>query len=137
MRYTLLHVDGSTVGYAHLTWEERPFNIPRRAVRAALYYLAAQPTLVSREVLAFLFWADSPETMARHWDPQIAAIYYDQIVNKGKHHLQAICTCATHLLDRVLVVLCDDRYCRPVDEHIKDMTPLVHTLENGHSSRAA
>ena len=47
--------------------------------------------------------------IARQWDPQIAAIYYDQMVNKGKHHLQAICTCATHLLDRILIVLRDDR----------------------------
>ena len=71
---------------------------------------------------------------ARLRDPQIAAIYYDQMVHKGKHHrnhtggghgihkyackpyhskgkhhTQAICTCATHVLDRVLVVLRDDR----------------------------
>jgi transposase len=46
---------------------------------------------------------------ARQRDPQIAALYYDQIVRKGKHHLQAICACATHLLDRVLVVLREDR----------------------------
>ena len=46
---------------------------------------------------------------ARKRDPQIAALYYDQMVHKGKHHLQAICTCATHLLDRVLVVLREDR----------------------------
>ncbi|HSD83348.1 MAG TPA: AAA family ATPase [Anaerolineae bacterium] len=53
------------LGTPRLTWEEQPINIPRRAVRAALYYLAAQPTPVSREALAFLFWADSPEAMAR------------------------------------------------------------------------
>jgi transposase len=47
--------------------------------------------------------------VARQWDPQIAAIYYDQMVNKGKHHNQAVCTCATHLLDRVLVVLREDK----------------------------
>ena len=35
---------------------------------------------------------------ARQWDPQIAAIYYDQMVHKGKHHVQAVCTCATHLV---------------------------------------
>ena len=46
---------------------------------------------------------------ARRYDPQIAAIYYDQVVNKGKHHLQAICTCATHVLDRVLTILREDR----------------------------
>jgi transposase len=46
---------------------------------------------------------------ARQWDPQIAAIYYDQMVSKGKHHTQAVCACATHLLDRVFTVLRDDR----------------------------
>jgi transposase len=47
--------------------------------------------------------------VARRWDPQIAAIYYTQIVERGKHHLQAVCACATHLLDRVYVVLKQDR----------------------------
>ncbi len=47
--------------------------------------------------------------VARQWDPQIAAIYYDQMVHKGKHHCQAVCACATHLLDRVRAVLRDDR----------------------------
>lgn len=47
--------------------------------------------------------------VARLYDPQIAAIYYDQMVKKGKHYLQAICACATHLLTRVYVVLRDDR----------------------------
>jgi transposase len=47
--------------------------------------------------------------VARLHDPQIAALYYDQMVNKGKHHNQAICACATHLLDRILVILQEDR----------------------------
>jgi len=47
--------------------------------------------------------------VARLWDPQIAAIYYDQMVHKGKHHTQAVCACATHLLDRILIVLREDR----------------------------
>lgn len=47
--------------------------------------------------------------VARQWDPQIAAIYWDQMVNKGNHHTQAVCACATHLLDRVRAVLRDDR----------------------------
>jgi len=45
--------------------------------------------------------------VARQWDPQVAAIYHDQMVRKGKHHNQAVCACATHLLDRVFVVLRD------------------------------
>jgi transposase len=47
--------------------------------------------------------------VARQRDPQMAAIYFDQMVNKGKHHTQAICACATHLLDRVLTILREDR----------------------------
>jgi len=60
--------------------------------------------------------------VARQWDPQIAAIYYDQMVRKGKHHVQAVCTCATHLLDRVFAVLRDGRpyQCRDVDGSVVD-----------------
>jgi transposase len=58
---------------------------------------------------------------ARQRDPQIAALYYDQMVRKGKHHLQAICACATHLLDRVLVVLREDR---PYELRDVDGTPV-------------
>jgi transposase len=47
--------------------------------------------------------------VARQWDPQIAAIYHDQMVHKGKHHTQAVCTCATHLLDRIRAVLREDK----------------------------
>jgi len=47
--------------------------------------------------------------VARLHDPQLAALYYDQMVNKGKHHRQAICACATHLLDRILLILREDR----------------------------
>jgi transposase len=59
---------------------------------------------------------------ARQRDPQIAALYYDQMVNKGKHHIQAICACATHLLDRVLVVLREGRAYQLQDV---DGTPLT------------
>ncbi len=57
--------------------------------------------------------------VARQWDPQIAALYYDQMVHKGKHHIQAVCACATHLLDRVLVILREDKpyELRDVDGH--------------------
>jgi transposase len=47
--------------------------------------------------------------VARQWDPQLAAIYYEQMVHKGNHHCQAVCACATHLLDRVRAVLRDGR----------------------------
>ena len=60
--------------------------------------------------------------IARQWDPQIAAIYYNQMVNKGKHHNQAICACATHLLDRVRVVLRDRK---PYELRDVDGTPVT------------
>jgi transposase len=47
--------------------------------------------------------------IARRWDPQLAKIYYDQMVHRGKHHTQAVCAVATHLLDRILVILKEDR----------------------------
>jgi len=60
---------------------------------------------------------------ARQWDPQIAAIYQDQMVNKGKHHTQAVCACATHLLDRVRIILLEDR---PYELRDVDGTPVTH-----------
>ena len=47
--------------------------------------------------------------VARLYDPQIAAIYYNQMVERGKHHNQAMCACATHLLNRIYAVLREER----------------------------
>jgi len=58
----------------------------------------------------------------RKRDPQLAAIYYDQMVNHGKHHTQAVCACATHLLDRVRIVLTEDR---PYELRDVDGTPVT------------
>ena len=60
--------------------------------------------------------------VARRYDPQIAAIYYDQMMNKGKHHNQAVCACTTHLLDRVYVVLKEGR---PYELRDVDGTPVT------------
>ena len=59
--------------------------------------------------------------VARLWDPQIAAVYYNQMMALGKHHLQAVCACATHLLDRVYIVL---RENRPYELRDVDGTPV-------------
>jgi transposase len=59
---------------------------------------------------------------ARQYDPQLAALYYDQMVNKGKHHSQAVCACATHLMDRILIILKDDR---PYELRDVDGTPVT------------
>jgi len=61
--------------------------------------------------------------VARQRDPQIAAIYYDQMVHKGKHHTQAVCACATHLLDRVRVILTEDRAYELRDVDGTPLTP--------------
>jgi len=60
--------------------------------------------------------------VARQWDPQIAAIYHEQMVHKGNHHCQAVCACATHLLDRVRAVLRDGR---PYELRNVDGTPVT------------
>ena len=60
--------------------------------------------------------------VARRFDPQIAAIYHDQMMNKGQHHHQAVCACATHLLDRVYVVLKEER---PYELRDVDGTPVT------------
>jgi len=59
--------------------------------------------------------------IARQWDPQIAAVYYRQMMHHGKHHLQATCACATHLLTRIYAVLRDDR---PYELQDDDGTPV-------------
>ncbi len=72
------------------------------AEKKGLSITAAGPDLIKK-------YAYIDAEVARQWDPQIAAIYYDQMVNKGKHHNQAVCCCATHLLDRIRVVLREER----------------------------
>lgn len=47
--------------------------------------------------------------VGRQWDPQLAKIYYDQMVHKGNCHTQAVCAVATHLPARIHVVLKEDR----------------------------
>jgi hypothetical protein len=82
-----------------------------------LHITKAGPDLV--KATAFL-----DAQVARLWDPQIAAVYYKQMMELGKHHLQAICACATHLLDRIYAVLRENRPYQlrdvdgtPVDKH--------------------
>jgi transposase len=83
-----------------------------------LHITQAGPDLLKRT--AFL-----TANVARLYDPQIAAVYYDQMINKGKHHLQAVCACATHLLTRVYVVL---RENRPLELRDVDGTPVSKQL---------
>jgi transposase len=93
-----------------------PFSSQSGETQAkGLHITQAGPDLVKRT--AFL-----DASIARLYDPQIAAVYYDQMVHKGKHYLQAICACSTHLLTRVFVVLRDHR---PLELRDLDNTPLT------------
>ena len=47
--------------------------------------------------------------IGRRWDPQMAAIYYRQMVSHGKNHKQALGAVMSHLGARVLKVLLEDR----------------------------
>lgn len=83
-----------------------------------LHITKAGPNMV--KAMAFI-----DAQVARQWDPQIASVYYTQMMTYGKHHLQAVCACATHLLDRIYVVLREDRPYElrdvdgtPVDKHL-------------------
>jgi transposase len=60
--------------------------------------------------------------VARRYDPQIAACYYDQMVHKGKHHRQAVCICGAKVVDRVFTVL---REGRPYVLRDVDGTPVT------------
>ncbi len=45
----------------------------------------------------------------RQWDPQLAKVYYNQMVYKGNCHTQAVCAVSTHLVGRIIRVLKDKR----------------------------
>ncbi len=47
--------------------------------------------------------------IARRWDPQLAKIYYDQMVHKGKPHYKAIGAVMSHLASRIHAVLTEQR----------------------------
>jgi hypothetical protein len=46
---------------------------------------------------------------ARQWDPQLAKVYYEQMVYKGNCHTQAVCAVSTHMVGRIIRVLKDKR----------------------------
>lgn len=47
--------------------------------------------------------------IARQWDPQLAKIYYDQMVHRGKPHYKAIGAVMSHLASRIHAVLAEQR----------------------------
>lgn len=46
---------------------------------------------------------------ARHWDVEMAQIYYRAMTEKGQCHTQAVCAVATHLIGRIYAVLKEGR----------------------------
>jgi len=46
---------------------------------------------------------------ARKWDPQLAELYRRLMVERGRHHNQALCAVASHLLGRIWAVIREDR----------------------------
>lgn len=47
--------------------------------------------------------------VGRQWDPQLAKIYYDEMVCKGHCHIQAVCAVGARMISRMLRILKDDR----------------------------
>jgi transposase len=64
----------------------------------------------------------SAETARRH-DPQLAAVYYDQMVNKGAVHNKALCVVAAKLAERAWTTLHRDS---PYELRTVDGTPVDH-----------
>lgn len=46
---------------------------------------------------------------ARKYDPQLAKIYYDQMVLKGNTHTQALCAVSKHIAARIVVIYKENR----------------------------
>ena len=47
--------------------------------------------------------------IGRHYDPQMAWLYYREMVHNGKNHMQAMGAIMSHLSARVLAVLREDK----------------------------
>jgi transposase len=47
--------------------------------------------------------------IGRQWDPQLAKVYYEEMVYKGHCHTQAVCAVAVRMISRVLRILKDSR----------------------------
>lgn len=47
--------------------------------------------------------------VARQWDPQLAKIYYEEMVYKGHCHTEAVCAVIPNLLNRILCILKENR----------------------------
>jgi hypothetical protein len=55
--------------------------------------------------------------IARKHDPQLADLYRRLMVERGRHHNQALCAVATHLMNRIYAVIRENRAYEPRDLH--------------------
>ncbi|NTU74515.1 MAG: AAA family ATPase [Anaerolineaceae bacterium] len=55
------------LGAPGIFYNDSPFPVKRRRIRALLYYLACQPEGVGRDELILLFWPDEPVEKARRY----------------------------------------------------------------------
>jgi len=62
--------------------------------------------------------------IGRQWDPQLAAVYYRQMVHHGKNHKQAMGAVMSHVGARVFKVLREDR---PYDLRDTEGKPITNT----------
>jgi len=53
------------LGTPEITWQSRPYTVPRRQTRALLYRLSAELEPISRDHLLLLFWPDRADLQAR------------------------------------------------------------------------
>lgn len=60
--------------------------------------------------------------IGRRWDPQLASVYYRQMVHHGKSHKQAMGAVMSHIGARVFRVLRDDRPYELKDDEGKPIT---------------
>ena len=63
--------------------------------------------------------------IGRRWDPQLASVYYRQMVYHGKNHKQAMGAVMSHIAARVFTVLREDRPYDLKDTEGKSMSVLA------------
>lgn len=66
--------------------------------------------------------------VARHWDPDLAALYRRLMVERGRTHPQALCAVASHLASRIWAVA---RQGREYEWRALDGTPI--SREEAHA----
>lgn len=62
-------------------------------------------------------------SVTRQYDPDLAALYYRQMVDYGKHHTQATCACASHLASRIYAILKQQRAYQLRDRNGNPISP--------------